>query len=349
MQVKVGSQKPESFFQDEFYKVEEILKSASCVITFNGKFDLNWLQRELGIQVPCVWDCQLAEFILSNQTWRYPDLATTCEKHGVASKLDIVKTEYWSKGIDTCDIPKEILVEYGEQDVESTYQVFLKQVQLFSNEQQSKFKLFRMHCNDLLVLQEMEYNGIQYDSAKSLARSEELGKQLAHIEDKLAQMCDIPINWDSRDHVSVFLYGGTITEETRLPIGVFKTGAKIGQTRYKVVEREYSLPRLVQPVKGSELKKEGYFGTDEQTLLSLKPNATIKKVIKWLLERSKIKKLQSTYLEGLPNLIETMDWSKDMLYPNYNQCMAQTGRLSSTKPNAQNLPKEAKSFCTTRF
>jgi len=241
-------------------------------------------------------------------------------------------------------------MEYGAQDVDSTYEVFLKQVQLLSTEEQAKFKLFRMHCNDLLVLQEMEYNGLQYDTQKSRDRSAELGKQLAQIEDKLYQYCDnLPINWDSRDHVSAFLYGGKITEEKRLPIGVYKTGAKVGQPRYKIVVQEYELQRLVTPLKGSELKKEGYFGTDEATLLSLKPNATVKKLITWLLERSKLMKLRSTYLDGLPTLIETMDWQDNMLYPNYNQCMAQTGRLSSTKPNAQNLNKEAKKFCTTRY
>jgi DNA polymerase I-like protein with 3'-5' exonuclease and polymerase domains len=32
-----------------------------------------------------------------------------------------------------------------------------------------------------------------------------------------------------------------------------------------------------------------------------------------------------------------MDWNASMLYPNYNQCVTQTGRLSSSRPNGQNL------------
>ena len=105
----------------------------------------------------------------------------------------------------------------------------------------------------------------------------------------------------------------------------------------------------MQPLKGSELKKEGYFATDEPTLLSLKPNATTKKLIAWLLDRSKLMKLKSTYLEGLPKTIAEMGWTPSMLYSNLNQCVATTGRLSSTKPNQQNFPKEAKRFCVTRY
>ncbi|MFK5173611.1 DNA polymerase [Propionibacterium freudenreichii] len=60
-------------------------------------------------------------------------------------------------------------------------------------------------------------------------------------------------------------------------------------------------------------------------------------------------KLKSTYLEGLPKTIATHGWEPNMLYSNLNQCMAITGRLTSTKPNQQNLPKEAKKFCISRY
>lgn len=350
MQTKVNDETPEVFAKQDFSKVPDILQAASIVVGANLKFDLHWLQRELGIKLNCVWDVQLAEFILSKQQWKYPDLATMCDKYGVTRKLDVVKNEYWDKGIDTDQIPFEVLAEYGAGDVQSTYEVFLKQVELFRTTEASKFKLFRLHCNDLLVLQEMEYNGIVYDTEASLAQAESLTKQVAHLESKIHGFTDgVPLNLSSRDHISVLLYGGVIKEDTRLPIGVYKTGAKVGQTRYKIVEKEYTLPRLVQPLKGSEMQKEGYFSTDETTLLSLKPNAVTKKLIGWLLERSKLMKLKSTYLEGLPKIIAETGWSHNMLHSNLNQCQAGTGRLSSTKPNQQNLNPAAKKHCVTRF
>jgi DNA polymerase-1 len=350
IQLKQGNAEAIVMGADQFHDALPILESASCIIAFNAKFDISWVRRQLGFVPTVVWDCQLAEFLFSGQTQKYPSLQQACEKYGLKSKLDIVKTEYWEKGIDTTEIPFEVLAEYGAQDVNVTWQLFQKQVQLFSNEEQQKFKLFRLQCNDLLVLQEMENNGIVYDTEGSLRNADDLERQVQELERKLYEFTSgAPINFDSRDHVSVLLYGGTITEDVRVPVGVYKTGAKVGQPRYKIITNDHQLPRLVEPIKGSELKKEGFFSTDESTLLSVKANKTAKKLIEWLLSRSKIMKLKSTYLLGLPKTIDDMGWKYGMLHSNLNQCVASTGRLSSTKPNQQNLPKEAKKFCVSRY
>ena len=350
VQIKKLDQPTQVFFAEDFHKVVPILETASCLVGFNLKFDLHWLEREFGFKAQCVWDCQLAEFIFSKQTWKYPNLNDSCKNRGLPTKIDVIKEQYWSQGIDTLDIPRDILAEYGANDVDITYELFLKQKQLFLDSEQSKYKLFRLHCNDLLVLQEMEFNGIMYDSSSSLAQSLSLDAQVKHLESKIyAFTGQAPINLDSRDHISTLLYGGAISVDTRLPIGTYKTGSKVGQPRYKIVETTYDLPRLVEPLKGSELKKDGYFATDEPTLLSLRPNASTKKLIGWLLDRSKLMKLKSTYLDGLPNLITEMGWIPNMLYSNLNQCVATTGRLSSTRPNQQNLPKEAKKHCISRY
>lgn len=350
IQLKCGDSPPIILTKENFNESVAILAAASVVIGFNLKFDLHWLQRELGFRAQCVWCCQLAEFIFSSQSWKYPDLNTTLLNYGFEPKLDVVKTEYWDKGIDTDEIPFDILAEYGAYDVEGTWNVFKKQVERFKTDKVNQFRLFRLHCNDLVVLQEMEFNGIVYDEASSKRRSQELLKQINHLEGQLNGFFDnTPINFDSGYHVSSILYGGSISQDTRIPVGVYKTGEKVGQPRYKIIVNEFKYERLVEPLKGSELKKEGYFSTDEPTLLSLKADKNVKTVIKWLLERGKIIKLRSTYLDGLPNTIEKMGWNPDMLHSNLNQCVAGTGRLSSTKPNQQNLPKEAKQFCVSRF
>ena len=105
----------------------------------------------------------------------------------------------------------------------------------------------------------------------------------------------------------------------------------------------------VSTIPHAEVKKEGYYSTDEVTLKSVKTNKAGKFIIDKVLERSKLCKLKSTYLEGLPKTIREMDWPNDTLFSNLNQCTAVTGRLSSTKPNQQNLPGEAKMFCVSRY
>ena len=99
IQVKVGDCETRVFTKESFKECIPLLDSASCIVGTNLKFDLSWIKAELGWEPTTVWDLQLAEFLFSNQTWKYPDLDGMCKKYGVEQKLDIVKTEYWEKGI----------------------------------------------------------------------------------------------------------------------------------------------------------------------------------------------------------------------------------------------------------
>jgi DNA polymerase I-like protein with 3'-5' exonuclease and polymerase domains len=274
-------------------------------------------------------------------------LQGTCEKYGLPGKLDVVKTEYWEKGIDTDQIPQDILKEYLLGDLDATQQVFEKQDKLLVENQR---KLFSLQCQDLLVLQEMEFNGIYINVKEALRCADEEDAKAREVEKQLQQGYEnIPINWDSNDHLSCYLYGGTIVDTVRLPIGVYKSGAKIGQPRYKLVDYEYKLARMVEPLRGSELKKEGYYATNDPTLRSLKATKEARRRVNLILERAKSVKLSGTYYRGLPKLIETMDWPSGILHGQFNQCVAATGRLSSSKPNLQNFAAEVKTLLETRY
>lgn len=350
LQIKVGHAQPSVHFRSSFLEAKKAVLEASCVIVFNGKFDLAWFKREFGDVPLCIWDCQLAEFIFECQTNPYPSLTQALTKYNLPQKLDVVKTEYWDKGIDTDEIPEDVLSAYGAQDVESTWLLFLKQLEIFKEQQLDKFRLFRVHCNDELVLLEMEHNGIMYDCQGSLQKADDLNTQINNIIFELNQYANgVPINWSSRDHLSVFLYGGQIKKEDRIPIGVFKSGAKIGQTRFKIIEKLYDLERQVEPLKGSELSKEGYYSTDAPTLISLKADKTTKKIISLLLKKIGLETINNVYLKKFPAYIETKCWEPNMIFSTLNQCKTITGRLSSDKPNQQNLPKEAKQFCISRY
>ena len=86
------------------------------------------------------------------------------EHYGLGNKLDVVATEYWEKGIDTQDIPREVLSDYLNQDLLPTERVYEKQIEDFNtNHPPETLTLFKLQCQDLLVLQEMEYNGMWFD------------------------------------------------------------------------------------------------------------------------------------------------------------------------------------------
>lgn len=351
IQLKINDEPTQVFTPEQRTEMLSILQSATMLVATNAKFDLHWLRRCLGFTATCVWDCQIAEFLFSKQLWIYPDLDTMCLNYGIPQKLSVVKRDYWEKGIDTDQIPFNILAEYGAHDVEVTYKVFQKQLERFTQQEQDKFLLFRVQCNDLLVLQEMEYNGILYASEESLEAATKLVGQIEKIDYDVLHTygMGIPLNLNSNDDKSILLYGGYKKIITKVPAGEFKTGARVGQVKYKNLESVYEFPRLVDPLKGSALAKDGYYSTDADTLVSLHGSAKVKRLIEKLLERAKLKKLQSTYLTGFPNLMEEQEWIDGMLHSNLNQCAVVTGRLSSTKPNQQNMPKEVKKFCVSRY
>ena len=79
-------------------------------------------------------------------------------------------------------------------------------------------------------------------------------------------------------------------------------------------------------------KKGGGRSTDEETLMEIIDKHPI---IPAILEYRNLKKLISTYIEPLPALVSG---SSGKLHTTYNQALTATGRLSSVKPNLQNIP-----------
>lgn len=324
--------------------LEGLINSSDLLVFFNGKFDLQWFTKA-GISYPAkkVWDVQLAEFILSHQTHRFPSLNETCEKYGLPLKKDVV-AEYWKNGVQTDDIPWEILEEYAAYDSWLTLQCYYKQRQLMTPAQ---VKLCFLQCQDLSILREMEYNGLAFDEELCHIRAKELDDKISETKRKLSSIYpSIPINFGSNDHLSAFLYGGVVKEDAKEFVGYFKTGQKAGQPKYKNITIEHKLPRLYTPLKGSEMAKEGNFATDEGTLRKLRGN---RKVIDLVLELSKMQKLNNTYYRGLVSLREEMNWEPNTLHGNFNQTTAATGRLSSSKPNLQNFASDLQDIFISRY
>lgn len=77
--------------------------------------------------------------------------------------------------------------------------------------------------------------------------------------------------------------------------------------------------------------KTGY-STDVQVLTDLSVDYPI---AEYVLQYRQLAKLQSTYVEALPRLINK---ETGRIHTTYNQTVASTGRLSSTDPNLQNIP-----------
>ena len=88
----------------------------------------------------------------------------------------------------------------------------------------------------------------------------------------------------------------------------------------------------------SELASAGGFKTDKITLtehLRTTTDPDVKKFLESLIRLSAIDTYRASFIEGIKKGIK----SDGLLHANFNQCITSTGRLSSSNPNLQNMPK----------
>ena len=115
---------------------------------------------------------------------------------------------------------------------------------------------------------------------------------------------------------------------------------------YELAEQEFNIasPKQLGEIlfekmelaKKPKKTKSGQYSTSEETLLKLKETHPI---IEAILSFRAIKKLVSTYVDALPELVNP---NTKRIHTTFNQSVAATGRLSSVNPNLQNIPIRTK-------
>lgn len=341
-------------YGDSLQMVQRNLDATTLLVGVNIKYDLHWCTR-YGLKLPekCrIFDCQLAEFLLSSQKTRYPSMAGIEQRlFGKVSKKSTL-TDYYDLGLDTDDVPEDELIDYLAQDLVGTYKIYkrLKKELI----EQNKWTLFQLQCADLLTLQECEFNGARYNYELSAELSRECTARERRITESLSEYIrDVPtelgFNWQSNDHFSALLFGGTVPFNVKVLNGTFKTGPNAGNAKYRNEIRTHIFPRLVPPRKGTELKKEGFYSTSEGVLADLHAKGKAKKIIDAVLELSKLQKIRGTYYDGIPKIAAKKGWEDGYIHGQLNQCVAITGRLSSSEPNLQNNSPEVKKCFESRY
>lgn len=333
-------------------QVQQEIDEADLLVLINAKFDLHHL-RNLNVNFTHkrVWDCQLVDFMLSGQTESYPSMNSMATKYDLPQKPDI-KSTYWDAGIDTKQIPRQEIVDYlREHDLKTTMAIYEIQKELVQKKSIQFQRLVTLANLDLIVLEEIEYNGFYFNEGSCKQKAQELTLQINELRMELHDYHNLAeFNTESGDHLSCLIYGGTITIPRKEPIGFYKTGDRKGEVKDGWKDYSYTLPRLFNPLPKSELKKPGYWATGEDVLRQLKSRDKFsKRVLEIILTLAKLEKIVGTYYIGLPKLRETMNWTENTLHGNLNQVTARTGRLSSTKPNLQNISGDMKQVFETRF
>lgn len=346
---------------DFLHELRSYMQFAKLLVGFNYKFDYLW-SRRLGIVPPDrirVWDCQIAQFILLGQKGAYPSLNECLTYFNLGQKDDKIE-EYWNLGIDTPDIPVDELKTYGNLDVDLTYKLYLKQQEVMTNAQK---RLCLVMGLDLLVLADMEWNGIKFDVELCKQKAMETEAALKAVTEELLEFTGCPdLNLDSGQQLSCFLFGGKceLIKNAGLEQRTYKSGTKKGQTYEKIIWETLTLeyPRLFTPLKNTTAKKplklstgeeiEWYLSNEDVLKQLKKPTKKHRRIIELLLERAELAKLLDTYYGKLPSQLEEYGWG-DFLHGQYNQCVAATGRLSSSNPNMQNFSGVVDELLITRY
>ncbi len=141
----------------------------------------------------------------------------------------------------------------------------------------------------------MERNGILIDSAKLSSQGQLVGQRLMDLEKQIHELAGQPFNIQSPKQIGEILFG-----KLELPV-VKKTPS-------------------------------GAPSTDEEVLQKLAENYPLPARI---LDYRSLAKLQSTYIEKLPRMINP---KTGRVHTSYSQAVAVTGRLASSDPNLQNIP-----------
>jgi len=265
------------------------------VIAQNLKYDLTVL-KNYGIQLNGVFfDTMIAHYLLE------PD-----QKHGMDILAETYLT-YKPQSIEELigkkgknqgsmrDVAIEKVVEYAGEDADITFQ--LKEVFEMELGNGDIRKLFdEVEMPLISVLAAMEYEGINLDCENLAEFSKELEVSLVHLTKVISELATTEFNIDSPK--------------------------QLGQVLFEVLKIDDKAKKT----------KTGQYSTSEETLTKLTSKHDI---VSKVLEYRSLKKLKSTYVDSLPDLVNP---KTGRIHTNYMQTVAATGRLSSNSPNLQNIP-----------
>jgi DNA polymerase-1 len=193
------------------------------------------------------------------------------------------------------DLAPEAVLNYAAEDADITFQ--LKEVFEPKLIETGVENVFKNIEMPLVpVLARMEREGINIDDQSLRSYSEELGETIIRLEREIIDLAGRPFNVGSPRQLGEVLF-----DDLKLSDKPKKT-------------------------------KTGQYATSEAILEGLRKKHPI---IESILNFRELKKLKSTYLDALPELVHK---KTGRVHTSFNQTVAATGRLSSTNPNLQNIP-----------
>ncbi|MGB0757809.1 MAG: DNA polymerase I [Patescibacteria group bacterium] len=269
-------------------------------VAHNAKFDIEVLLHA-GIKVAGpVYDTMLAAYVLHpGDRGLKLDTQVFSEFGHQMIPIEELIGKKGKNQLTMLDVPLEQLTEYACEDADYTLQLY----------EVLKRRIEKAGFESLLddiefplvpVLVDMEHQGIKVDESFLQNFQKQLASDIENIEKQIYEMAGEEFNVASPKQLKVILF-----EKLEIPTdGLKKTKTGVSTA-------------------ASELEK----------MKGLHP------IIDLISDFRELAKLQSTYVEALPKLI-----NKDTgrVHTSFNQTITATGRLSSSDPNLQNIPIRTK-------
>ena len=261
----------------------------------NIKFDLMVLSR-LGITIRGrMYDTMILHYLLDPESRH--NMNALSERYLNYKPIEIeTLIGKGSKQLTMDLVNVERVKEYAAEDADVTLQ--LKQVLYPMVEKIGLQHLyFEIEEPMIAVLADIEMAGVRIDSEALAVYAVELNRKMAELEATIrAEAGEANLNINSARQLGEVLFG-----------------------KMRIAEK----PKMT---------KTKQFCTDEEYLQSF---ARKHRIVDLILEYRGVKKLLSTYVEALPQLVNR---STGRIHTSFNQAVTATGRLSSTNPNLQNIP-----------
>ncbi|AOZ99465.1 DNA polymerase I [Flavobacterium commune] len=262
----------------------------------NIKYDLKILANYSIRVAGKLFDTMIAHYLINPDMRHNMDiLSETYLKYSPKSIEDLIGKKGKNQK-SMREVALEDIKEYAAEDADVTFQ--LKELFAVELEKTATQKLFdEIEIPLIPVLAAMETEGIKLDVPFLKSMSVEMAAESNALEQKIYETAGEKFNLASPKQLGDILFD-------KLKIG----GAKQKKT------------------------KTGQYATGEEVLSYL---ANDNEIVRDILEWRQMVKLQSTYIDALPNQVDT---KTGRVHTDYMQTVAATGRLSSNNPNLQNIP-----------
>lgn len=294
------------------------------VIMFNAKFDIRVIRNQLKVYLNCTWDCYLAARLM-NENEPSTSLKALHQKYVLEDAEDEFSYESIFHGLTFDKMPIDPGYLYAAHDAIITYELYQFQKQyLYYDPDKSKddrngmngvaWVFFNIEMPCVNVVCDMEDTGVAFDKVYA----KELSTKYNAILNAKLQSFYTEVNKYS-NQIESWRKQAKNASKLEDPINI-ASSTQIAILLYDILG--ITPPDAKQPR-----------GTGVHVLEKID-----NPICKSILDYREVAKLLSTYIDKLPNVVH----ADGRIHCSFNQYGADTGRMSSSDPNLQNIPSHNK-------